>query len=224
MKKVSFVMPTWNREEYLAEAIESCLNQIYKNIEIVVVDDGSTDGTETLMKYFTDKYKNIKYINLGTNEGISFARNIGIANSTGDYIAVMDSDDVCSPDRVKKQMKVMKDKDFVYTDYMVGDTNGDIRGTVMAPAKFTKEGIISNKSIPHVTIIAKRKCFMDNPYRNELQANDDKALLVDWFNAGYGGVRLKEPTMVVRIHEGNTSKKKNKYIQEINAELNNELA
>jgi teichuronic acid biosynthesis glycosyltransferase TuaG len=221
---VSFVMPTYNREAYLVEAINSCLDQTYKNIEVVVVNDGSTDGTDDIMQFLSEKHDNIRYIKLSDNSGIAIARNSGIQEAKGEYIAVMDSDDLCSPDRIKKQITTIKDNDFSYSAYLAADKNAKVFQAIQAPKDFTKEDIRLNRSIPHVTIMAKRECFTNHMYRPELTANDDKALLIDWFKAGYKGKRVREPLMIVRFHETNTSETKKKLIDKINEELDAEIA
>lgn len=95
MKKVSIIVPIYNVHKYL-ERLSICLiNQTYKNIEIIFVDDGSTDGSGIICDELSKKDKRIKVIHQ-KNSGVSVARNVGIANATGDYIAFVDSDDMLS--------------------------------------------------------------------------------------------------------------------------------
>ena len=98
--KVSVVIPTYNRINYLARAIESALRQTYSNIEIVVVDDGSTDKTEELLKKYVGR---IVYI-YQPNQGAASARNKGIDAAKGEFIAFLDSDDYFYPDNVEKKI------------------------------------------------------------------------------------------------------------------------
>jgi glycosyltransferase involved in cell wall biosynthesis len=88
---VSIIIPTYNRGHVLKNAINSALNQTYKNIEIIVIDDGSTDDTNEVLNSYMDK---IRYIQKPYNTGKSYSRNIGLANSSGSIIATIDSDDV----------------------------------------------------------------------------------------------------------------------------------
>jgi len=114
MPLVSVVIPTYNCP-FLSEAIKSALTQTYENIEIIIVDDGSTDKTrETVERY----HSKVQYI-YQENEGVSSARNNGIRASHGDYIAFLDADDVWLPDKLKEQISVFYDKKdigFVYCD------------------------------------------------------------------------------------------------------------
>lgn len=99
MPKISVVIPTFNRAETIERAIDSVLNQTYNNFELLVVDDGSTDETEDIISNYPD----IKYLKQ-ENSGVASARNLGIKNSTGDYIAFLDSDDEWIPDKLLKQI------------------------------------------------------------------------------------------------------------------------
>lgn len=104
MNKVSVVIPTYNRAAYLREALESVLAQTYKEIEVIVVDDNSTDGTARVVSSFGPK---VKYI-LQDNRERGAARNSGIRNSTGDYIAFLDSDDVWFRDHLEACVKALE--------------------------------------------------------------------------------------------------------------------
>ena len=104
---ISVVMPSYNRAAYLPEAIESIRRQTYKDWELIIVDDGSTDSSEFVYKYYKNLDKRIKIVRI-PNSGISAPRNTGIAHANGEYIAVMDSDDISSPDRLEKELKAIK--------------------------------------------------------------------------------------------------------------------
>lgn len=112
MPKVSVIIPTYNREKFLKEAIESVLNQTYKDLELIVIDDGSEDGTSQLMKTYSQiVYKTIPH------SGVSRARNEGIRWAQGEYIAFLDSDDLWLPHKLSHQMKVMSEGYKIsYTD------------------------------------------------------------------------------------------------------------
>ncbi|WP_063609592.1 glycosyltransferase family 2 protein [Shouchella clausii] len=101
--KVSVVIPTYNRANVLNRAVNSVLNQTYDNIELIVVDDASTDDTKSLLESITDK--RFKYIKLDKNSKGKLPRNIGIKNSTGKYIAFLDSDDEWLPEKLELQIK-----------------------------------------------------------------------------------------------------------------------
>ena len=90
--KVSIIIPVYNGDSYIDYCLSSCINQTYKNIEIICINDGSTDKTLEHIKKFTNKYKNIVLI-AQSNMGVSTARNVGIQKATGEYLMFVDADD-----------------------------------------------------------------------------------------------------------------------------------
>jgi len=101
---VSVIIPTFNRQAMLTDALESVLKQSCSNLEVIIVDDGSTDDTEQVVKKFEDK--RIKYVKQA-NQGVSAARNHGIRLSSGEYIALLDSDDVYELDCIERKLDVV---------------------------------------------------------------------------------------------------------------------
>lgn len=99
--RVSVVIPTYNRAKTLKRALDSVFAQTFKPFEVIVVDDGSTDLTSKLLDEYSDRVKVIYQ----KNSGVSSARNIGVKNSTGDWIALLDSDDSWKRDKLKKQIE-----------------------------------------------------------------------------------------------------------------------
>ena len=102
--KISVIIPTYNRKKTLARAIQSVINQSLSAFEILIIDDGSNDGTEEWVK---ENFQNIKYI-YQNNRGVSSARNIGIENANGDWVAFLDSDDEWLPNKLHEQVKTIE--------------------------------------------------------------------------------------------------------------------
>nr|WP_245189694.1 glycosyltransferase [Lunatimonas salinarum] len=94
-------MPCFNAENYIVEAIKSILSQKLRNLELIIIDDGSTDKTERLVRAFSDK--RIRYLCLEKNRGNYVARNMGLDLAQGKYIAMADADDISLPDRIQTQ-------------------------------------------------------------------------------------------------------------------------
>lgn len=117
LKLVSILIPAYNVEKYIERSLESALNQTYKNIEVVVVDDGSTDGTaEIIKKYQSDR--RVKYV-YQNNKGLASARNTAMKNAEGEYFAMLDADDVFLPEKIEYQIRYLeanKDCDICYSD------------------------------------------------------------------------------------------------------------
>jgi glycosyltransferase involved in cell wall biosynthesis len=125
---VSIVIPVHNGEEYIKEAIDSCLNQTYKNIEIIVVDDESTDNTLQILREYGDI---ITVVPVEKQNGLGNVLNIGIRASKGEYIARMDADDVMYPIRIEKQVEYMQNNPScvaVGGQIDIIDSDGNITG------------------------------------------------------------------------------------------------
>lgn len=152
--KVSVIVPVYNVEKYIDKCINSLVNQTLKDIEIIIVNDGSPDNSEEIIKKYLKKYKNIKYLKK-ENGGLSDARNYGLNYATGEYIAFLDSDDYVSVDMYQKMYEkgisdnfdmVVCDINYVYNDKSIMVTSGikfdttDIRKTYLSihPAAWNK--------------------------------------------------------------------------------------
>ena len=108
MPEISVIIPTYNRCVYITEAIESVLNQTYKDLEIIVVDDGSTDNTQEVLGPYIEG-KKIKYLYQIHSGRPSAARNLGIKTSSGEYICFLDSDDILTKESIYERVKILRD-------------------------------------------------------------------------------------------------------------------
>src|SRR3990170_2838516 len=118
MPKVSVIIPTYNREKYIVETLQSVFAQTFTDYEVIVIDDGSTDNTADVLRPYLDR---IVYIRK-PNGGQGSARNVGIKVAKGEYIAFLDSDDLWMPEKLELQVKYLdnnKDAGLVFTDYLV---------------------------------------------------------------------------------------------------------
>ena len=125
----SFVIPVYNGQAFIAETLQSCLDQSNPRFETVVVDDGSTDGTLERLEYFQSLDERIRVIRLGKNGGRSNARNIGIEAAKSNLILTLDADDINKPDRLEKTLKFFRKNpgvDIVYSDCFNIDVWGDL--------------------------------------------------------------------------------------------------
>ena len=124
-EKVSIIIPVYNSESTLKRCIESVINQTYKNIEILIINDGSKDKSLNIMNEYKNKDERIIVINQ-KNKGLSGARNTGVNNATGDYITFIDSDDYIKPNLVKDTIKIFEEYecDVVRNNYELSYENG----------------------------------------------------------------------------------------------------
>jgi glycosyltransferase involved in cell wall biosynthesis len=209
MTKISVIIPTYNRGNFTVEAINSVLAQTYKDYEIIVVDDGSTDDTREKMKAFDNQ---IRYI-YQENKGPSAARNTGIQQAKGEYLAFCDSDDRFLPTKLEKQMNFIKKNPkchFLYTWYYNVNEKGEI-------TKLRKPFSCKNKeqlqyclfarrfTIRTSTLLVHKKCFEQAGLFNEKYWYSQ-----DWdmwlrLAAYYRGYCLEEPLSEYWLHGENRS-------------------
>ncbi|KJR41985.1 glycosyl transferase family protein [Candidatus Magnetoovum chiemensis] len=145
--KVSIIIPTYNRADYVKEAVDSVLCQSYANKEVIVVDDGSTDNTKEALRAYIENGSIIYYYQ--DNSGPSAARNNGIKRSSGELIAFLDSDDIWESDKIAIQAEMFASNlspDMVFSDYSTFDNNG-IRDFNRNSAKFKDNELITFKKL-----------------------------------------------------------------------------
>ena len=141
---VSIISPSYNCEKFISKTIESVLVQTYKNWELIIVDDCSTDNTDKVVARYDDK--RIKYLKNEHNSGAAVSRNRALREAKGRWIAFLDSDDIWLPEKLEKQICFMKKNGyhFSYTNYEEIDENGNKLGVkVTGPKKITKTGMFN---------------------------------------------------------------------------------
>lgn len=117
---ISVITPSYNSEKFIGETIESVLNQTYRNWEMVIVDDCSTDNTVSIVEKYTELDDRIKLFILEENSGSAIARNTAMEHANGQYIAFLDSDDLWLPEKLDKQLDFMRERNvaFSFTKYV----------------------------------------------------------------------------------------------------------
>ena len=213
MAKVSVVIPTYNRANYLLQAMDSVLAQTYKDYEVVVVDDGSTDGTQALLKPLIDKGKIRYYQNPG--RGVSAARNFGAQNANGKYLAFLDSDDLFLSAKLEKQVALIEQRrgiGMVHSHYSKFNDAGEdlgLRDTSryqgsIYPGLLNQWGILM---APSCTLIPKTVFEEVGGYDEAMRWAEDLDL---WRRIAYRYPLDLVPEVLtrVRVHSGNTSQQR----------------
>jgi len=209
---VSVVIPTYNYGQYVCDAIDSALGQSYPHIEVIVVDDGSTDDTQEKVKKYGDK---IRYI-YKNNAGLSVARNTGIQEAKGGYIAFLDSDDIWNKDKIEKQMAVMKKNGFGLVGCSVRqiDEEGRSLGEVAYKnyddqdeffRKLLEKNVVSGGS----GALVRKECFSSlGMFDETLKSAEDWDM---WLRIApkYKITVVEEPLVSVRVGQNNMSSIKN---------------
>ena len=158
--RISVVMPAYNSEKYIAEAIESILNQTFTDFEFIILNDGSTDNTAKIIKEYAKKDKRIKLIDNKKNQGLVSILNQGLDLARGEYIARMDSDDISLPTRFEKQIKYMDTHPEcgVLGTWFQCFCNSDAK--VRHPERIKILNILHDQHVGHPTVML-RKSVMD---------------------------------------------------------------
>jgi glycosyltransferase involved in cell wall biosynthesis len=204
--KVSICIPTYNRKDYLKETLDSIFSQTYKDYEVVVVDDGSTDGTEEMLKNGGFKVRYYRQ----ENAGDAAARNKLIKLAEGMFITFIDSDDLLMPDSVERMIKVIEaegGKIIVYGPYLRIDQTGNITGK---STRRLYSGFITKELFQNILV---HSCGSMFPKRILEEAGGfDESLRVCsdydlWLRLSlkYRFIALDEPTFKRRRHPGNLS-------------------
>ena len=182
-EKISVIIPTYNRESLIIRSIKSVLNQTYENIEVIVVDDGSTDNTKAKVSSIKDK--RVKYVTYAKNKGACYARNLGIKKATGDYIAFQDSDDVFEKDKLKKQLENLKrnnsDLDFCKFEVINQDKKYCVPSEELEDKLKNKKYLdllVEGNFVSTQTILGKRNVFDNILFDEKLPRLQDYDLIL----------------------------------------------
>lgn len=206
---VSVIIATYNRADLVVQAVESVLNQTYGNIELIVVDDGSTDHTHKALERYQGK---LTYIYQKRSER-SKARNEGFRHSGGDYIAFLDSDDLWLPTKIEKQAQLLNeepDVGLVYTDVQFVDSNGNAHvGAVSwdTPQRaHMYEDLMTHNIITGTTssVMVRRTCLNDVGLFDESMNTCEDLDLYRRIARYYRFRRIDLPLIKFRIHGDNT--------------------
>ena len=166
MELVSIITPVYNCENYIRETVDSVRNQTYKNWEMLLVDDCTPDRSAEIAKAYAEIDDRIKYIKLKENSGAAVARNTGLANAKGRYIAYLDADDIWHPDKLEKQIEFMNKNGYGFTccDYeVITDDGQSLNKFVSMPETISYDGLLRNTIIQTVGVIVDTK-IVDKKY------------------------------------------------------------
>lgn len=206
--KVSIVIPVYNGEDYIGQAIDSALSQTYKNIEIIVVNDGSSDNTEKIVKSYGGKLKYYKK----ENGGVATALNLGIEKMTGDYFSWLSHDDLYEKDKISKQIAKLSecdDKTILFSNYNVINEKGETTASVLLNHDLLKEHhekALFNGMINGITLLIPVRALKDCGYfKSELKCTQDYDLWYRMLLKGYRFYHINESFVRSRVHANQTS-------------------
>ena len=207
MPLISVLMPAYNSELYVAEAIESILCQSYQNIELIILDDGSIDKTRQVIESFTDP--RIVKILSDQNHGVVRARNDMIDKARGQYIALMDADDIADHFRLEKQLRALEAGECDLcgsAQWVLEESSG---GMKKSKDKYSDPDLRSLLSVYcglcNSAMIGKAEIFKRFKYDMTILTSEDYYLWVQMAAAGYRFLNLRERLIIYRRYPAQTS-------------------
>jgi len=203
-------MPVYNGEKYLAQAINSILQQTYSNFELLIINDGSTDNSLSIIKSFNDS--RIRLLNNPTNLGLVITRNKGISEARGKYIAMLDCDDVALPQRLALQVDFLNQNPeygVVGSQIMLVDDEGKISRIIKYKAKpqFISSILFFNNYLAQSSVLVRVNLIKVLQYRLEYPMAEDYDLWVRLARVTKIKI-IQEPLVKYRLHANNITKQK----------------
>lgn len=211
---ISVLLPVFNSDRYIAECIDSIINQTISDFEILVIDDCSTDKTVNIISSYSDS--RIKLIRKEVNTGYTDSLNWGLKNAKGEFIARMDADDICLPTRFEKQLTFLKkNSDVILCGTQFRQIGDNIISKLATNHDEIKVRLIEGSCIAHPTVMFRKKYFIDNNilYNRQMEPAEDYDL---WSRLVFMGklANLPEVLLLYRIHPDQISiSKQNKQVE-----------
>lgn len=215
--RVSVIIPVYNVEKYLDKTLESVFSQIYKDIEMVLVDDCSKDKSAQIIAKYRESHSEIIYFLQPKNMGAGAARNKALELATGQYVAFLDSDDLWMPEKTDKQIKVMKEKKspFSYAAIEMMDEEGNT-----IKRKRNLRETCDYKYLLHNTIIATSSVIVDRTVMGDFRMSlrrggQDYATWLSLLRGGVVACGINETLVRYRVGRNSLSSNKFKSIKQV---------
>lgn len=208
--KVSVIMPAYNSEEFIEQAIRSALNQTYSNLEVIVIDDNSSDTTKDIVERLAVEDDRVKLIQNDHNLGAARSRNKGIDLCSGEYVALLDSDDIWYPRKLEVQMELaIKEKaDIVYCSYAMIDEQGHKKcSDFIVSEQITLDSTLAKNEIGCLTVILGPNVIRKYRFSHEYY-HEDFALWVQLLKDGMKAVGTKQVLAAYRLRENSRAANK----------------
>lgn len=211
---VSVALGTYNGSKWIQRAVDSILNQTYKNIEVIICDDSSTDNTYQLLIDLYGKDDRVKVIKNERNSGLNITLNNCIEHSSGEFIARMDDDDYSHPDRIEKQMNfLVKHQEYSIVSSSINYFDEDgIWGSAVKPGERSKINVFLGHSFCHPSVVMRKSDLLAvGMYSTDKlnQRGQDYDLWCKFYNLGYKGYCL--PDILFDYYESKESVKRRKF-------------
>lgn len=200
--KVSVIMPVYNAERFLRQAVDSVLTQSYSDFELILVDDCSTDGSYDILCEYENKDKRVRVFKNEQNKGVSYTRNFAVSKANGEYIALIDSDDMWRKDKLSKQMSLIEkypDTDLCYTASAFVDTESVESDFVFnVPEQVTYKKLLKQNVASCSSVLIKKKWLVKYPMAHD-NMHEDFAVWLSVLKDGGKARGINEPLLIYRV-------------------------
>ena len=204
---VSIIMAAYNAEKTIELAIESVLNQTYSNFELLVINDCSKDGTAKLVEAFSAKDNRVRLISNEKNSGVSYTRKHGLEEANGSWIAILDSDDAWTPEKLEKQIELQKrtNADLLFTGSAFMDSEGHpIDWYLHAPAEVTYRQLLKQNVLSNSSALVRKELY-SRYYAIGDDMHEDFAIWLSILKDGKKAYGVDEPLLIYRIAKSSKS-------------------
>ena len=212
MEKISVIIPCYNSEKFLKHTVQSVIDQTYKDWELIIVDDKSTDNSLKEAQKLAETDTRIKIIPMKENGGVSVCRNLGMRQASGRYVAFLDSDDIWANDKLERQLKFMKKNNAAisHTGYAYMSENGiplkNGRGYVDKDLDVRQ--YMKTTQINTSTVMFDTDKIKDLHFPEDRELCEDARAWMDCFRKGFKFTGLDEPLSMYRVRDNQLSQSK----------------
>ncbi|GLI56779.1 glycosyl transferase [Propionigenium maris DSM 9537] len=214
---VSIIMPCYNVKKFLEEAIVSVLEQTYKNYELIVIDNGSTDGSLDIIHRYEIEHEKIKIFKADKNRGVVGARNIGIRAAQGKYIAFLDSDDVWHSDKLSRQIGFMEENaiNLSCTNYnIISEEGDDILDFILRVKEIDHKENLKYNHLGCSTVVYNQETLGKQYFFKKAKYKEDYGLWQKILKNGEKAHVCEKPLVKYRLRENSISADKVKMARE----------
>ena len=210
MPVVTVVMPVYNSQQYLTESLSSVLSQTLVDFELIAIDDYSSDSSLLILESYASNDARVRVIGLDQNSGPAVARNVGIREAKGRYIAFIDSDDIWLPNKLAIQLELMQSTQsaIVFSSYsLIQEGQRGSGAVVCAPAKVTYPMLLKSNYIGCSTAMYDTK-KVGKVYMPEIRFRQDYGLWLRILRNGHAALGVSEPLVRYRVRKESVSSNK----------------
>ncbi len=201
-------MPVYNASRFLKESIDSVLRQTYSHFELILINDCSKDDSYEIMKSYQTVDSRVRVFSNDENKGVSYTRNFGVSKAQGEYIALIDSDDMWVDDKLQKQMELIEkypDTDICFTGSAFVDTNS-IRSDFVfkVPTQVDYKTLLKQNVISCSSVLIKKELLIKYPMAHD-NMHEDFAVWLSVLKSGGVARGINEPLLIYRVDRNSKS-------------------